>query len=98
MLFRSDYVLATIVKVSGDKVLTIGFAGFMKVYPKSDCKPIPNRISLKVGDEVYAPWVGKFTKTTVLKIDEKFARIHCKDPYSDKPLIVPFGTVLKDLN
>lgn len=94
----NDYALATIVKVSGDKVLTIGFAGFMKVYSKSECIPIPNKISVNVGDEVYAPWVGKFVKTKVEKIDGKFGRIHCDDPYSDKPLIVPFGTVLKELN
>lgn len=94
----SSYKQATIVKVSGDKVLTIGFAGVMKVYAKSDCTPIPIIPTCKAGDQVQVPWVGTFKNTKVQKVDSKNGRIWCDDPFSKDPLIVPFGDVITGLD
>ncbi|MDD3685289.1 MAG: hypothetical protein PHE56_00845 [Bacteroidales bacterium] len=94
----SKYILATVVSVSGNKVLTIGWAGKMTVYDKTNCTPIEIKPNVKVGDKVQAPWVGSFINTTVVKVDTKNARVWCDDPYSDDPMIVPFGDVTSGLD
>ncbi|HNQ67456.1 MAG TPA: hypothetical protein PKN32_03690 [Bacteroidales bacterium] len=92
------YILATIVKVSGNKVLTIGWAGAMKIYDKADCVALDIKPNVKAGDDVQAPWVGKFVNTKVVKVDAKFGRVWCDDPYSDDPMVVPFGDVTTGLD
>ncbi|HOZ30801.1 MAG TPA: hypothetical protein PLL66_07775 [Bacteroidales bacterium] len=93
-----DYNLVTIVKLSGNKVLTIGWAGAMKVYNKADCVALDIKPNVKVGDEIQAPWVGKFVNTKVVKVDTKFGRVWCEDPYADEPMVVPFGDVTTSLD
>ena len=90
-------VAATVISVAGDQVLTIGFAGKMKVYAKSDCTPCPIKPSVKAGDKIQVPWVGSFTETTVEKVDAEMGRVWCDDPYSDDPMVVPFGDVVTGL-
>lgn len=92
------YKLATVVSVGGDKVLTIGFAGVMKVYSKGDCTAIEIKPNVKAGDVVQAPWVGSFVNTKVVKVDTKNARVWCDDPYSDDPMVIPFGDVTTGLD
>ncbi len=87
----------SVVKVSGEKVMIFDAMHKIKVVSKADCKAIEVKPTCKVGDEVMAPWVGKFVKTKVQKIDTKYGRVYVKDPYSDKPLIVPFGAVTTSL-
>ena len=94
----NDYVKATIVKVSGDKVLTICFAGAMKVYKKSDCVPVAIKPNVKAGDKVQVPWVGKYRNSKVQKVDTKNGRVWCDDPYSKDPMVVPFGDVTSGLD
>jgi len=93
-----DYKHATIISVSGDKVLTIGFVGYMKMYDKNDCVPLEVKPNVKAGDEVQAPWNGTFINTKVVKVDSKYGRVYCEDPYSDEPMIVPFGDVTTSLD
>ena len=88
---------ATIVSVNGDDVLTIGFAGKMKMYDKSDCTPCPVRPNVSVGDEIQIPWVGSFTASTVEKVDAENGRVWCADPYSDDPMVIAFGDVATGL-
>lgn len=90
----SDYKAATVIKVSGDKVLIMGFAGSMKVVNKSDCTPAPVKPNVKAGDMVQAPWVGTYKNLKVEKVDAKMGRVWVDDPYSDKPMVVPFGDVI----
>lgn len=94
----TDYKAATIISISGDKVLTLGFAGKMAMYDKSDCTPIGVIPNVKAGDEVQVPWVGKFVNTKVVKVDEKMGRVWVEDPYSDDPMVIPFGDVTTGLN
>jgi hypothetical protein len=96
-LVDGSYKAATVINVSGDKVLTIGFAGRMVMYNKSDCTPIAVNPNFKVGDEVQAPWVGKFVNTKVVKVDKLMGRVWCEDPYSDDPMVIPFGDVTTGL-
>jgi hypothetical protein len=94
----SDYKAATVVKVSGEKVLVIGFAGQMNVYAKADCFPVVVKPTVKVGDMVQAPWTGKYKNLKVEKIDAKMGRVWVDDPYSDDPLVVPFGDITSGLD
>jgi len=94
----NNYIKTTVIKVSGDKVLTIGFGGKMKVYKKSACTAIVIRPNVKAGDQVQVPWVGTFKNTKVQKVDVKNGRVWCDDPFGKDPLIVPFGDVTSGLN
>lgn len=94
----NKYTHATVIKVSGDKVLTIGFAGKMKVCKKSDCVAIPVKPGVKAGDAVQVPWVGTFKNSKVQKVDAKNGRVWCDNPFGKDPLIVPFGSVLTGLD
>jgi hypothetical protein len=93
----SDYKQATVVNVSGDKVLTIGFGGKMKVYSKGDCAAINVKPTCKVGDMVQAPWSGNYKNLKVEKVDAKMGRVWVDDPYSDDPMVVPFGDITTGL-
>jgi len=84
-----------IVKVAGEKVLTIGFAGKMKVYAKADCKPVPIVPNVKVGDKVQAVFVGSFGEYTVKKVDAKIGRVFVEQFSSDKA--IPYGQVAPTL-
>lgn len=92
---ESRYVSVQIVKIAGDKVLTIGFAGKMKVFAKSDCIPAPLIPDVKKGDKVQAVFVGSFSEATVKKVDEKYGLVYV-DQY-DKEVALPFGEVIKSL-
>jgi hypothetical protein len=71
----SKQIHAIITSVSGDKVLTIGFAGKMKVYKKSDVTPIPIAAKVKPGAAVFVPHLGAYQKGKVDKVDEKICRV-----------------------
>ena len=94
----SDYKAATIISISGDKILTIGFGGRMAIHNMADCTAIEVNPNVKVGDEVQTPWVGRFVNTKVVKVDKKMGRVWVDDPYSDDPMAIPFGDVTTGLN
>jgi len=93
----STYKAATIISVKGDKVLTCGFAGKMKMHNKSDCTALPVNPNVKAGDMVQAPWVGTFKNVKVQKVDAKMGRVYTDDPFSDDPMVIPFGDVTTGL-
>lgn len=90
-------VAATVVAVAGDQVLTIGFAGKMKIYAKSDCTPCPVIPNVKAGDKVQIPWVGTFKESTVERVDAALGAVWCDDPFSDEPMVVSFGDISTNL-
>jgi hypothetical protein len=93
----ADYKAATIIAVSGDKVLTCGFAGKMAMYSKSECTAVPVVPNVKVGDVVQAPWVGTFKSVKVQKVDKAMGRVWTDDPFSDEPMVIPFGDIATNL-
>lgn len=93
----ADYKAATVISVSGDKVLTLGFAGKMAMYAKSECTPLPVVPNVKVGDVVQAPWVGTFKSVKVQKVDKVMGRVWTDDPFSDDPMVIPFGDIATNL-
>jgi hypothetical protein len=89
--------LMDVFKAEGDMVMGTIFTEFTAV-KKSDCIAIPLKGNFKVGDQVYAPWVGKMSVGKITKIDSKMGRITVK--FDDKvkgEKVVSFGQVIKDL-
>ncbi len=82
-----------IIREAEGKVLTLGFAGKIKVYNKSDCTPVPIIPDLKKGDKVQAVFVGGFGEYEVSKVDKKIGRVFVKQ--FDKDVAVPYGQVYK---
>jgi hypothetical protein len=85
---------AIVTSIAGDKVLTIGFAGHMKVYKKSDCTVVPPSGSFTAGSEVAAPKFGKYTKAKVDHVDAKIGRVFVKFPND----AAPSGIGLQDVS
>lgn len=85
------YESAQIIKISGDKVLTIGFAGKMKVYSKADIKIVPRVPAVKAGDKVWAVTSISFTEATVVKVDKKMGVVFVKANDTEYP--VSYGAV-----
>jgi hypothetical protein len=93
----NSWNLMDVFNVQGDMVMGTVFLEFTAV-KKSDCIAIPLKGNFKVGDQVYAPWVGKMSGGKITKIDSKMGRITVK--FDDKvkgEKTVSFGQVIKDL-
>lgn len=89
--------LMEVFKAEGDKVMGTIFTEFTAVN-KSDCVPIPLKPDFKVGDEVYAPWVGGMYKGKCTKIDEKNGRVTVDFGDNVKGVkVLAFGEVIKSL-
>lgn len=86
------YEAATIIKISGDKVLTCGFAGKMKVYSKADCKVIPRVPAVKAGDKVWAVTSVSYQEATVVKVDKKLGVVFVKANETEYPVSYGFVT------
>ncbi len=82
-----------IIRVAEGKVLTLGFAGKIKVYNKSDCTPVPIVPDVKKGDKIQAVFVGGFGEYEVSKVDKKIGRVFVKQ--FDKDVAVSYGQVYK---
>lgn len=93
----SSHKHVQVVRVAGGKVLTIGFAGKMKVYDRADCTAIPLVPGVNVGDTVKVPYVGSFTDATVTKVDSKIGRVFVTIKSTNKEAAIAFGDVVKSL-
>jgi hypothetical protein len=86
---------AQIIRVAGDKVLTIGFAGRLQVYDKSASTPVPVKPSVKAGDKVKAAIYGNFQNVTVTKVDGRNGRVFVKAESGDTAeKAIAFGDVM----
>ena len=85
----------TVIRVAGDKVFGLGFAGKLLVAAKKDCTPVAITPNVKEGDRVSAPFVGTFKDGVVSKVDGKIGRVFLKfDGMTDEKAI-QFGDVIK---
>ncbi len=66
---------AKVVNMVGNKIITIGFGGKMKIFNKSDCLPVPVIPKVKVGGEAYVLSFSSFSKTKIKKIDKRNGRV-----------------------
>lgn len=84
---------AQVIRVAGDKVLAMGFAGSLKAYDKSACTPVPVKPGVKAGDKVKAPIYGSFQNVTVTNVDGRNGRVFVKPETGDEKAIA-FGDVM----
>ena len=91
----SSYNSVQIIRVEGDKVLTIGFAGRIKVYAKADCKPVPIVPNVKKGDKVMATFVGGFGEYEVSKVDTENGLVYVIQFDKEEP--IPYGQIATEL-
>lgn len=66
---------AKVINVVGNKIITIGFGGKMKIFNKSECLPVPVIPGVKAGDEVYVLSFSSFSKTKIKKVDKRNGRV-----------------------
>jgi hypothetical protein len=82
---KGSYEHAIVINTSGDKVLLLGFAGFMKVAKKSECVPLPIKPpALKKGAKVMMPAIGSFREGTVIKVDPAIGRVFVEYLFATK--------------
>lgn len=93
------YDYAQVIRVADEKVLTIGFTGKIKVYPKKDCKPIPIKLAVKPGEKVQVVKVATFREGVVKKVIPEIGRVFVEIDFGGKPEIVVagYGKVTKGL-
>ena len=86
---------AQIIRVAGDKVLAMGFAGSLHVYDKSASTPVPVKPNVKAGDKVKAAIYGNFQNVTVTRVDNKIGRVFVKSESGDTTeKAIAFGDVM----
>lgn len=90
---------AQIIRLEGEKVLTVGFTGKVKVYHRNDCIPIPIRPDVKPGDKVHVVRIAAFIEGVVQKVDYTIGRVFVETEFGGKPEIVVagYGKIIKDL-
>jgi len=91
-----DYETAQIIRIEGEKVLTIGFAGKMKVYAKADCVPMPIKPVVKKGAKVQVVGVSTYIAGEVVKVDAAIGRVFVKTT-SEPNQPVPYGEITTTL-
>jgi hypothetical protein len=81
------------------KLLVLGFAGRMRVFPQADCRNVPLRIDAKPGAAVYVPIVGAFTPATVARVEPRIGRLWAKYDFGgqDKEEAFAFTNVALEL-
>ena len=90
-----SYNSVQIIRVADGKVLTLGFAGKIKVYNKSDCKPVPIVPNVKAGDQVWAVFVGGFGEYEVVRVDKEMGLVYVLQ--FDEEEAIPYGQVTTEL-
>jgi len=99
--YKDDYYMnhVQVVRVEGDKVLTIGWAGRIAVIKKQDCYPIPVTLDLKKGDKVQVPHIGSYTNGIINKYDANVGRAWVDIEFGGQKqeIVVPIGEITKDL-
>lgn len=94
-----EYQHEIIINVSGDNVLTSGFASILKVRNKTDLIPVPIKPSVNIGDKVHIPILGTFKEGIVLEVDESNGRVKVEYEWAgtSSQELFGFGDVIKDL-
>lgn len=77
--------------INGDKILALGFAGSMKVFPKSTCTAVSPLGTWAAGKDVAVPYMGTFQKAKVDKVDAKAGRVFSKFNWGNKDQNVGVG-------
>lgn len=79
----SGYDKLILINLSGDKVLTSGWTGAIKVQNKADCIPVPLKIDIKKGSTIYVAPYGSFEKATVTSVDKTKGKVKAKYEFAE---------------
>jgi hypothetical protein len=83
-----------VIRVVGEKILTLSPAGSLKVYDKANVTPVPIRPNVQPGDKVKAPQYGAFADATVTRVDTRNGRVFVKFGTSAEEKAIAFGDVM----
>lgn len=84
-----------IIRVAGEKILAMSFAGSLKVYDKANVTPVPIRPNVKAGDKVQAPKYGTYAEAAVTKVDARNGRVFVKFGTDPAEKAIAFGDVMQ---
>ena len=84
-----------LIRLAGDKILALGYAGTLKVYDKANATPVPLRPNVQPGDKVKAPRYGTFADATVTKVDARIGRVFVKFGTDTEEKAIAFGDVMQ---
>jgi hypothetical protein len=66
---------AILLKQIDDRQLVLGFAGRLRVFPATACRPFPVALSLSAGQKVRFPLLDGFSEGTVQRVDAASGRV-----------------------
>ena len=85
-----------VIRVAGDRVLTLDGAGKLKVFPKQNCQPAPVTPVVNAGERIKAPRYGQtFASATVSSVDARNGRVFVRFDGDTKDEAIAFGNILK---
>ena len=84
---NGKWLACTLIREKDGKVLVLGFADKVCAYKKDDCKLIPFKESINVGDKVFVRFVSGYDDGyTVTKADPKKGIYTCKDEHGKEKI------------
>lgn len=88
-----------VLRVEGDKVLTLGWAGSLHIRNKADLKPVPIIPNIEVGDEVFVPIIDAYEPVTVEELDNEKGIVTVKYEWAGEMELEKYGygSILKEL-
>lgn len=99
--YQSDYYQKhwQVIRVEGEKVLAMGWAGKVQVLEKSKCTAIPVKMEVKAGDIIQIPHIGSYQEATVIKVDNEAGRIWVETEFAGEMTeeVVSQGNITKGL-
>lgn len=83
-----------LIRANDTHAVVLGWGDKLAIYPREAVRPTPLKPSVKVGDKVRAPYIGKPRAATVTKVDARNGRVFIKFDGRDREEAVGFGDVL----
>jgi len=80
-----------VLKLSGSKLLGLGFAGRLASFEEKACLPLPLVPPVGVGDTVYVAALGGFFSAKVASVDSAFGRVSVRQRFAGAERTVAVG-------
>lgn len=86
LIVKKDYfsVFYTIINVSQNKILALSWAGILEVFENNDYQIIPLKQNFNVGDSVFVPYLGTFSKGIVKAVWPDIGKITAEILFIDE--------------
>lgn len=92
----SEYDHYQVLKVSGEQVLALGFAGTLNVLDKADVVTLPLKPTVAVGDDVSVPFIGSYSEGVVTAVDDANGTVEVEVEWGGEKEVdfYPYGDVI----